>query len=539
MVLALAAGCSSSASPDAASIAPPTGGAGTGTSDDGLPTSLEFEMVPALAARQTVSLNVRATPPRSYQVRFALPTTDGDPLDAVLDRSEGTTDAKTGIASVLLTAPSSPPTFELRASVETVAKTLPLTVVDRGVATLQVTPDYPSGLRDIKTWVATAFTEKTCADVPGIPPEDGPLKAPPAAKMEAPVISEVPAGTRLAVTLRSGHYVGGCTSVEMLPPGPPERPQIVTVTVLNRPIDLSTSSLAFSLDLAPPAQTWSSSLNEAGRGVLSGILGTSADDVDALLDAMRQASGDSLQSFESTRKAEGWDAILRGRWGQNAANKLQNLASAWLAAGRDGFLASPHPFMGSLTPLSQPSNADATSAALLTLETVAGVDPTDAGFVAGAQASWSASPDDTILLSTDLYFVRSQLAAALAEATLLANDSSVVSVPDALAQALDCDGLADALAAAGTDTTVAYDSCDGACLADTCRTAMTALWQRGAEVDGADFSRLNVTATGTALVGDAAELIGLTGSWIGQITDQSGTRATGGALTAATPTEAR
>jgi hypothetical protein len=74
-------------------------------------------------------------------------------------------------------------------------------------------------------------------------------------------------------------------------------------------------------------------------------------------------------------------------------------------------------------------------------------------------------------------------------------------------------------------------------LADTCRTAVSALWQRGAEADGADFSRLNVTATGKALVGDAAEVIGLTGTWIGEISDQSGSRSTGGPLTAATPTD--
>ncbi|HYQ16092.1 MAG TPA: hypothetical protein VEQ58_10045, partial [Polyangiaceae bacterium] len=507
LALLLNAACSSSAQPEDALTAPPTGGGGPAISDDGLPDSLEFEMTAAeLPARDQVVLKVRASPARVYPLRFSLPPSGGDPLDAVLDRDETNTDTD-GIASVLLTAPSSPTDFEVLATVGTLSQKLPLSVKDAGFTTVQVDPRYPTNLRAVATWVGSAYAGKSCAELKGIPPEDGEIPGLPAGT-EGPIIPDVPAGQRLAITVRSGHFVGGCTSVEMLPPSPADRPQIVVVTVLNRPIDLSASSLAFSLDLDAAAQTWSSHLGESGAHVLGGLLGTSTDDVDALLDAMRAASGDSTQAFESARKAEGWDTLLRSRWGQSASTKLRDVVSGWLAAGRQSFAAARHPFSGLLTPLGHPQDVNAASTALLTLQTVAGLDATSAGFVDPANAAWSAGADDTVLLNTDLYFVRSELAAALAEAAALASDSSATSAPEALSHSLDCVGIASALTAVGSEAELAYAACDADCLASSCEDALSALWQRGAEVDGREYSRLSVTATGKALVGDTANLVG-------------------------------
>lgn len=535
--------CSSAdAAPSASSGGPsPVGGsAGAAPNDGSRPTSLEFEMTSStLAAREQVTLNVRALPPRSYSIRFGLPTSGGDPLDAVLDRSSSMTDDN-GVTSVVLTAPSSPTTFELRASVDDRVATLPLMVTDRGLATLEVDPSYPSTLRDITTWVATAHVDKSCADVPGMPPADGELKAPLAGKGEAPVIGRVPAGTRLAVTLRSGHFVGGCTSVEMLPPGPVDSRQIVKVTVLDRPIDLSASSLAFSLDLQPAEQTFSGLLAAAGTEALDAMLGTDADDVGALLNAMRREAGDSAQLFQNTRSAEGWDAQLRSRFGQGASSKLRDVLRPWLLAGRQSFAAAEHPFSGSLVPLSEPKNADASSSALLTMQKVGGLDAASAGFVDGARASWSASADDSVVLSSDVYFARSQLAFALAEAAALGQPAAMGADngADALALAIDCEGIGEALAGAGSDTTLAYVDCDGACLAETCSAAIAALWARGEGASGVDYSRLNFSATGSANVGEAAEITGFAGTWLGELSDSIGTHETGGAITAGATTPA-
>ncbi len=536
LIFLFAVGCSMDSPSASSGLGPVAGSAGSGSSIDDSPESLEFEMQPALAARQSVLLKVRALPAKTYQVSFALPSSEGDPLDAVLDRAASSTD-ENGIGSVLLTAPSSPTTFEVRATVLNRTATVSLTVEDRGLVTLQVSPSYPSALRDITTWVATAHAGKTCADVPGIPPPDGELKAPLAPKDAAPVIARAPAGTQLAVTLRSGHFAGGCTSVDMLPPGPVDSFQQVKVTVLNRPIDLSVSSLGFVLDVEPGEQTWSTTLTAAGTEMQAALRGSSADDAGALLDAMRQASGDAAQSFQNARDDEAWDALLRSRWGQNSANKLRDLVGSWLSAGRQRFAAAEHPFSGTLLPLADAPADSETSSALLTMQHVAGIDAAHAGFVDGARASWSASADDTIVLDTDLYFARTRLAAALAEAAALSPaadaETEVQDAGGALALALDCESIGGALAGAGADEALAYPSCDAECLAEACVSAAQALWQRGADASGVDYSRLSITATGSANVDDVAAVTGLAGSWLGQLRDGKGTLATRGAITAA------
>src|ERR1041384_6778656 len=80
------------------------GGTGSAGNDSGA-TSLKIQDPEGLEARAPVTITVRALPPGVYPVQFALPSTNGDPLDAVLDRSEGETDAD-GYAYVELTAPS-------------------------------------------------------------------------------------------------------------------------------------------------------------------------------------------------------------------------------------------------------------------------------------------------------------------------------------------------------------------------------------------------------------------------------------------------
>jgi len=538
LLLPFGAGCGMDSAPSADSAAgpPSAGGSGAGGQASDQPSSLEFlSAVPALPARTRITLTVRAAPANVYRLRFALPASGGDPLDAVLDRSEVDTDDQ-GKASVQLTAPSSTTTFQVRVSAGSTSGSLEISVKDTGFASVLVQPQYfhysPSALRDITTWIATAHPDKTCADLPGIPPEDGPLVAPPAAKAQAPVITNVPALTKLAITLRSGHFVGGCTSVESLPAGPLEDPQIVQVAVLNRPIDLSASSLDVALSLAAPETTWSGALTGVGADVLPALLGTSIDDVDALLDAVRDASGAALQTVETTRKAEQWDALVRAHWGMSAASKLRDTVSSWLAGGRQKLELSPHLLEGALDPIHQPDPLDQKSA-LLTLKSAAGVDATKAGFISPAHVSWSANADDTLVIGTDIYVIESQFAMALAEATALDANPGATTAAEALAGQLDCQGIAATLASAGTDPTLAYADCDATCLEALCQSALRKIWQRGAQATSLGTSLLSITATGVAHVGDAAEVAGMGGNWIGDLATGSSANRTGGALTAA------
>lgn len=535
LALLLACGCSSGGADSPSGSGGFSGSGGMPPTDRNLPSTLEFQPLEAQpTAREEMVLTVRALPPKVYRVSFALPTSGGDPLDAALAEAEVDTDSL-GHAKVLLTAPSSPTSFQVRASVGSkVAKPLDVTVVERGLTTVRVQPRYlnlPS-LRDITTWIATAHEDKSCAQVEGFPPEDGPFFSPPAAKQEAPVIQEVPAGVPLAITLRSGRFVGGCTSVESLPPGPISSPQVVIVPLLNRPIELGLSNLTLALDLAEPA-SFAPLLTQASANLQAGLLGTGTDDVDALLDAMREASADSRQVFENTRKAELWDDSVRALWGANAATELRDVTSAWLSAGRQRLTSAEHLFVGSLTPIAGLTE-DGNSSAKLDLQKVGGLPASRAGFVESAQVTWSASADDNVSLATDLYFVGSQLVASLAESVALAPGSEATTAPEALASALRCAEIGGTLAASGVDGQLAYGSCGADCLSELCEDALVALWNRGADADGLTPAHLSVAATGKAYVGDEAQVAGLNGSWIGKLSAKGTASDTGGMLTAST-----
>lgn len=535
-VLLLGTGCSTSADvnanrPSGAGGAPGAAGSPNSAGATAVPTSLVIEELPTLPARARVEVRVHAEPAQSYHVRFGLPTSNGDPLDAVLDRSEVDTN-EMGEAAVQLTAPSQSTSFEIRASVASASASIVVNVEDTGLSAVQVQPRYASALRDITTWIATAHPGKTCADVPGIPPADGPLSAPPAAKDQAPVIMGVPSETPLAITLRSGHFVGGCTSIEGLPAGPEAQPQIVQVAVLNRPIDLTASSLAISLGLDATDTTWNAALKSAQSAITPALLGSSVDDVDALLDAMRDASADSVQTFEATRKAEAWDDLVRKRWGTTAATKLRDAVGGWLASGRQRLASTAHLLEGTLSPIAQGGQADGPSA-LLTLTRAVGMDAAQAGFVTPARVTWSANADDTVLIGTEIYLIESQLAMALAEAAALHRDDSLPSASDALAATADCSGLSTLLTQAGSDSSLAYAECDTECLQALCLDAARSLWQRGASATALRPARLTVSGTGTAHVGDAADIAGMAGTWIGDLKSDADAERTGGTVTAA------
>lgn len=534
-MLSLGAGCSTGA---AENPAPGFGGSssvGGQPTGGNQPTSIEFESVGDLAARTQVRVKVQVlpVPAQPYQVRFALPTSGGDPLDAVLDQALVTADSL-GIASVLLTAPSATTEFDVRATVGTLSKSLRIRVTESGFASLQVQPLY-AGFRTITTWVASAYPDTTCATLTGTPPEDGPLQSLPASATSAPQLDDVPAGKRLAVTLRSGHFVGGCASVEMVRPGSADKPHVVQVTVLDRPIDLNASTLNISLVRPADDTAWPNLLQQASDSVLAALLGTSTDDVDALLDAMREASGTSRQAFENARKSEGWDDLLRAHWGASAATKLHDVYKGWLAAGRQRFSDSEHLFTGRLQPIEQPGSPLDQRSADLTLLTVADLPSQQTGFIERAKVSWSAGADDFILLGTDLYFVESQLMCGLAEAALLAVDSEAEDAPAVLAETLDCNGLSSVLAAAGTNAELGYEGCDAECLFALCQSAARAVWQRGADATGLAPSRLTISATGDARVGDAAEIAGMGGDWLGALNVADEKTATSGTLTAVAP----
>ncbi len=528
-VLLFSAGLGCSAvEADAGLNSTPTGGVGNGggsSTTAKLPDSLDFEPIAhSLTSREQVELSVVARPARSYRVRFSLPVgPDDDPGDAVLNRSETDTD-ETGRASVLLTAPSTTAIFSVRASVEgSVTAQLGVSVNDAGVASVVLQPTY-LGRRAIGSWVATARAKATCADRPGIPPPDGALLALSSAG-QAPILRDVPAGVPLAITLRSGHYVGGCASMEGLAAAPADHPHRVNITVLDRPLELASSRLAVSLGFAAPASAWTE-LTVAGRLAISeALLGASTDDADALLDVMREKlSGAARQGFETARKQEEWDSLVRQHWGKSAPTHLRDSADAWLKAGSLVLSQGERGFEGALEPV------DATSAEL-SLFTLAGLPAVDAGLLSPALVRWSAKADDTVVVATDLYLSASRLTAGLGRAPALATFPAADDAPQALALALSCQGLGEVLADAGP-----YSECEATCLKELCEAATATIWARGREATSEAPARLRLTGAGTASsIGDGAELAGVLGTWVGELSTDGRTLECAGPLVATEP----
>lgn len=519
--------CSACASDGASLDAAPSGGNGGSGGSSQQKLSLAFVDAPrTLGPRDKLLVTVQVTPAGRHPVRFALPANEAsDPLDAVLDRSEDETDDN-GRASALLLAPSSQTAFTIRASVGGVSAELALTVVESGFVTIEVQPTL-SAQRDPGTWVATAHLGKACE--PTIPPPDGPdhkVYAPKGSAPEIPnVRSDEPNDFPMAITLRSGHYMGGCSTVEMFTTAPQDGRYVVRVTVLDRPIELLSSQLSLSLGLDDTA-AFRELTELAGADALVATLGSSTDDADALLDTMRATlEGVPRQQLDLARKAEGWDDLVRQHWGQGASTRLRDRLAAWLASGTAQLGAVETLLEAELKPV------DAFSAELLPVR-LAGLEPAQAGLVSSALVSWSAAADDTVVLGTDVYLSSSRLATGLAEQAALNDFPEAEGATAALVDLLDCSGLGPLLSGAGSDSTEAYEGCDADCVSELCRTAVGAIWQRGRDVRSSKPTRLALNAGGKAFVGDAAEIAGISGTWVGELSHAGFEKPTGGVLNA-------
>jgi len=499
--------------------APANGGA-----DSAIPTPVSLAFTPtdtlALAPKATHTLTIQTTPPGQFPIDFALlgSGSDNAPGDAVLDASQVESGAD-GTAQVTLTAPSSPTTFSVRASVGgKVATTLAVSVSALGYTKLRVLHAY-AGHRPVLTWTATARAGTSCSKLVGTPPPDGDLSISESADLPLD-IAKVPIGVELAVTLRAGHYIGGCTTLPPLSEGDGNQ---VLVTASDRPLNLAATSLDLSFGPTQPKPALIKLLSATTSLVTSALRGTAKSDNDALLDAMQAAAGaTNTAAFSAARTGNTWSTVLTALWQPDSAARLTGPAERWMTAGITRFLAKDA-FAGQLTALP--------GGGLLKLTTVADVPPASAGFPSTFQVSWSADSNDTVLLGTELDWLPSRLATALAMAPALLEFPAATSADSALSLSVDCAAVGSALTAHGSKAgSEAYPGCNEACASSLCTTAVSALWKKARDASGATTATLGVTATGMAHVGDQAEAVDLDGSWLGDLQVGDGTAPASGTL---------
>src|SRR5262249_34936452 len=146
--------------------------------------------------------------PAAYEIRFALL---GDSFDASLDEASVIADSQ-GRANVVLHAPNMSTIFRLRASIEGgPSAEAQIAVSDQGFGTVRVLPEY-MGTRAVKSWTASVVARAKCADIaPKLPTEPPGALVGTAGAAGYPIIKGAPVGPNLAVTLRAGHYMWGCS----------------------------------------------------------------------------------------------------------------------------------------------------------------------------------------------------------------------------------------------------------------------------------------------------------------------------------------
>ena len=478
---------------------------------------------------QEQELRVEARPAGRYLVKFALL---GETLDASLDKSEDytipddTIDA--GVAVVTLTPPSSSSEvtgFTVRASVGTAVSAETVVTINEGaLASLEVTPLY-AGKRAVTSWVAAAHKGTDCTELGAGPIEGGDWISEPTAGEAAPLIEKVPVGGVTAVTLRAGFFAGGCTEVSRLIAG---ETNSVEVTVTDVPIRTEDTELDVMLhgDQDTVTAAWEEAIEGFISEAIDAMVAGSSNDVEALLDAMEEASTVEYdpEAYAAARAAGGWSDTVATVFSEVAADApaetlMRSHAERWMSSGASAL--RDHSIEGRLAaPGNRPGEAD------LTLHQFWGVSQ-PLGRVAHAdyKVSWTADPDDTVSLKATLSWTPTQLLIELAAPHAQAEVESAETAPEALAELIRCNQLGAALASNDTDSSgesgEAFEGCGADCMAQLCETAVAAIWQRaGGAVPSAT---LLVSSTAEATVNEYALPERFEGTWWGILSAVGGT----------------
>lgn len=463
----------------------------------------------ALIPEETRVIGVEATPPGAYRVRFSLvPLDQAPPHDGSLDRTDAVTDPSTGVAHVKLRAPSIVTQFALQASIGTTSSAdLEINVQSPGWAELQVIPQY-EGQRPVTAWVANAYLKVRCADVALVNDLDRGLPADAqytaSSVFGIPPRLEVPVQPYMAITMRAGHYLFGCTNID--------QPLIneltsVTVKLTNVAIQMNDVHLDVHLDVQQTSGGWLEHLQTAAEDVVLAFTGESENDLELVLDTMASLldSSSDQQAFQMAAQAGDWQTSGLSSLANMDALALRNALASWLSAGST-VLSSEAAFAGTLR---SPATADGT--AELQLDEVAGVDAERAGFEPTVSATWSADPNDTVALGATLRWSTSALASALAEAEATFEYPEADDLSEAFASLIDCRVLAETLA---STSEFVFAECNTACTEALCHDALDKLEMRLWTASDEERELL-VSATGAALVDDEARAVSFAGTWRG------------------------
>jgi hypothetical protein len=507
----------------------PSGGA-TGA-QSGTSTPLVFEVALGLtcaddagvagicvAPSQLVTLAVQGTP--GSVVTLSL---QGEYADAALTVQQLTLTENP--AQLTLESSSVTASFSIVASAGVQRAVLPVTVATSGSATIEASPIY-SGHRPATEFYATDFALSTCAELTANAP-DASTETWTSGPSGVAIGLSAPAGERVAVQMRIGHYAFGCADVDPLVP---QATVTLPVQIYDVPMALALTNLTATFTFTPDdaaATMWEGIAGAAIARIEAGFFASATPDGTALLDAMSTAIGVSADQaqFAAARQEGGWDAVAAS-WMSAHPPTLNNRAENWLLA------AASDPSLGPL--VATIGNGSPTGTAPVTVVTLGALSWVSAGIAQPAPFQWTADANDTVHLSGAFDFNSTPFLAHQADQEAALATTGATDVASAITLGIDCAGLAASL----VGTSASYGTCDAECTSDLCATALSAAWKSVAApaADGSDAVHTIITASAPAQVGDLAEPAFVQGGWLGSVSgagvpDDAGSGSDGAAPT--------
>lgn len=454
-----------------------------------------------LAPGERTELGVVVAPSGSFRVDFDLVSEDPSSIvDAFLDTSAVTTDAR-GEGSVLLTAPTKPTAFVVRASTNDLEARRTVSVSDLGFGAIRVTPQY-SGKRQLDAFVASARIGTLCEKIAD-PLVDGALTSGPDDTLPLRVES-IPVGPRVAVSVRAGRLAAGCLNIPSLE-NDEERTLVVSLADLPMKIDDGTFELHFGIESS--TTEFSTHLVAARNTALAAFTGGTTSDPVLLLDTIGSLiDGDDADSFAAARTSAGYDSITLTGFGN--ATLLRTRVGTWLDDAALSIIG-PDTFTGRLT--FNPTNA------LFVLESAAGVPGAVSGFFVGSTWTRSIGSGDQLVLGGALEYGAPEWLVGIAERKAFEAGSATPSAQ--LVELADCASLADAWTTANAGEL--YESCDAECAELLCQDALDELWDRSRS-ESTPTSSIAVAMSSAVNLREDATIDTFRGTWIGTVKPSGG-----------------
>lgn len=468
-------------------------------------TSLDFDgdgpLVLAPGAVQ--SLSVTATPPTEYGVLFTLI----GPSDGARLVVPSITTGKNGRGMVTLIAPDQAATFAVHAALLDAKGTPTMTTAERvvtvsqpGSGSLLVEPSY-TGKRIVATWTASASPYTKCATLALEPPQEPPgaITATAAAGAD-PLILDVPLGTDLAVAVRAGHFLWGCTDIGGLTAG---SPLAVPVPVADVPLDFTGASLPVTLDYTTDPRAYQGLLDDAVASLVDAFMPSDPGAGAIVLNGMAAAisAPSDLTAFMTDRSTMGWDALASAHFAGLSPGLIET-CQTWAAAG---VAQQPMSFQATLTGGSLPGEVG------FALTRIGDLDQSSAAVTTDAAAPYSWLPGDTVQINAAVAWTPSAFAGAASLLPAQQAQPGASTVAAALAIVADCHGLSLSMGSFG--------QCGSTCIEALCGQAIASRWTAALGLSGSAPGHLQIQATATATVDDMAHPVALQGQWQGSLDD--------------------